>query len=205
MEQKLQELLDKIYTEGVAKGQEVASAMVRDAERNAERILDEARKEAREIRQQAREESEELRRNVASEIRLSAQQAINALRQQISRLIITEAASGPVHQAFSDGEFVKKIIETLIRNWRPGQDAQGGLSLLLPEKDREELGQYFSAKAREALNGSLQVNFDNKLENGFRIGPADGSYVISFTEKDFEAFFMDYLRPKTKALLYGDE
>ena len=74
---------------------------------------------------------------------------------------------------------------------------------MFTEKEREELGQYFSAKAREILNGSLEIRFDDKLESGFRIGPEDGSYLISFTEKDFQAFFSDYLRPKTKALLYG--
>ena len=64
-------------------------------------------------------------------------------------------------------------------------------------------GMYFSAKAREILDGTLAVNFDNRLAQGFRIGPADGRYVISFTDKDFETFFMDYLRPKTKELLYS--
>ena len=204
MEQKLQDLLDKIYTEGVAKGQEVASTIVRDAERKVERILEEALKEAREIREQAQEEAEELRRNVASELRLSAQQSIHVLQQQISHLIITEAVSEPVQKAFSDQEFIKKAIETLIQKWQPGQDAREGLSLLLPEEDKKTLGQYFTEKTRAALNGPLLVNFDNRLSNGFRIGPADGRYVISFTDKDFETFFTDYLRPKTKALLYGD-
>ena len=203
MEQKLQELLDKIYKEGVNKGQEVATTIVRDAERKAERILEQAHKEASEARRQAREEAEELKRNVASELRLSASQATHALQQQISHLITTRAVTEPVRQAFSDKEFIKKIIESLIDNWQPGQEGQGGLSLLLPEKDKEELGLYFAEKAREALNGPLLVNPDNRLENGFRIGPADGSYIISFTDKDFESFFMDYLRPKTKDLLYG--
>ena len=204
MEQKLQELLDKVYTEGVAKGQEVAATMVRDAERNAERILEEAQKEAAEIRRQAREEAEELKRNVASELRLSANQSIHALQQQISHLIIAEAATDPVQKAFSGQEFIKKIIETLIDKWEPGKEGQGGLALMLSEKEREGLGLYFSAKAREILDGTLVVNFDHRLDKGFRIGPADGRYVISFTDKDFETFFMDYLRPKTKELLYGN-
>ncbi len=205
MEQKLQELLDKVYTEGVAKGQEVANTMVRDAERKAARIVEEAEKEAGEIRQQAQDEAEELKRNVASELRLSASQAMNALKQRVSHIIVTKAISEPLQEAFSDERFLKSIIETLIRNWNPGQDSRGGLALLLPEKEEEALGRYFDEKAREILNGSLQVTFDNRLEKGFRIGPADGSYLISFTDKDFEAFFKEYLRPRTKALLYGEK
>ncbi len=204
MEQKLQELLDKVYSEGVAKGQEVASTMVRDAERKADHILEEAQKQADEIRRQAREEAEELRRNVASELRLSAQQSIDALQQQISHLIITKAVTEPTNQAFSDTEFIKKIIETLIRNWHTRADSGEGLALLLPAKEKEELGRYFSAKAKEAMDRTLEVKFSDKLDKGFRIGPADGRYVISFTDKDFETFFADYLRPKTKAILYGE-
>lgn len=205
MEQKLQELLDKVYSEGVAKGQEVASTIVRDAERKAEHILEEAQKQADEIRRQAREEAEELRLNVASELRLSAQQSINALQQQISRLIITKAVSEPTNRAFSDTDFIKRAVETLIRNWHSRGGGGEGLSLLLPEKEREALGQYFLAKTTEALDGTLEVTFSDKLDKGFRIGPADGRYVISFTEKDFETFFSDYLRPKTKAILYGED
>lgn len=205
MEHKVQELLEKIYEEGVAKGQEVAATVVRDAEREARRILEEAHKEADDARKQARAEAEELKQNVASELRLAAGQSISVLRQKISQLITAKAVSEPARQSFSDKEFIQHIIEALIRNWQAGQSGQEGLSLLLPDKERDELGKYFSAKAREALDGGLLVNFDNKLENGFRIGPADGRYVISFTEKDFETFFMDYLRPKTKALLYGSE
>lgn len=204
MENKLQELLDKVYREGVAKGEEVAAAIVKDAEREAKKILEEAEREAAQIRRQAREETEELKRNVTSELRLSAGQALSALRQKISGMIAAKAISEPIGQAFSDREFVKNMIETLIENWQAGQAASNHLSLLLPTQ-QEELHQYFKAKASALMNGTLQVDIDGKLERGFRIGPADGSYVLSFTDQDFETFLMEYLRPKTKEILYGME
>lgn len=204
MENKLQELLDKVYREGVAKGEEVAAAIVRDAERKAEKILEDAKREAAQIRRQAREETEELKRNVASELRLSAGQAISALRQNISGMIAAKVISEPVGQAFSDRAFIQKMIETLLQNWQSGQSTQAHLTLLLPP-EQEELYQYFTDKASDLMNGTLRVDIDGKLERGFRIGPADGSYVISFTDRDFETFLMDYLRPKTKEILYGDK
>lgn len=204
MEEKLQGLLDKIYQEGVAKGEDVASAIVKDAERKAGKILEEAEREAAEIRRQAREEVEELRRNVASELRLSAGQTIDALRQKISGLITLKAIAEPLDRSFSDQDFIRTTIEQLVQNWNPGKTAQNDLSLLLPAQ-QEELRQYFSAKAQELLNGTLRVELDRRLEKGFRIGPSDGRYVISFTDKDFEVFFMDYLRPKTREILYGND
>lgn len=203
MENKLQELLDKVYREGVAKGEEVAAAIVKDAEHKAEKILEDAKREAVQIRRQAQEETEELKRNVASELRLSAGQAISALRQKISGMIAAKVISEPVGHAFSDRAFIQKMIETLLQNWQSGQATQN-LTLLLPP-EQEELHQYFTAKASDLMNDTLQIDIDGKLEHGFRIGPALGSYVISFTDRDFETFLMDYLRPKTKEILYGVE
>lgn len=203
MEQKLQALLDKLYEEGVAKGQDVAAAVVKDAERKANKILEEAEKEAAEIRKQAQEEAEEMKRNVVSELHLTATQAISALKQKISHLITAEAIADPIHDTFSDEDFLKSIIETLIDNWRPTQDGSARISLLLPPEKGEALYRYFSAKAKQMMDDGIQVKIDQNLDDGFRIGPADGSYIVSFTEKDFEAFFMDFLRPRTKELLYG--
>ena len=43
------------------------------------------------------------------------------------------------------------------------------------------------------------------MKGGFKIGPADGSYKISFSEDDFENFFKSFLRPKTIEMLYPGE
>jgi len=202
MQDKLQALLDKIQKEGVAKGQDVAAALIKDAEAKADRIVQEAEQEAEAIRRQAREEAEELKRNVESELRLSASQAISALRQQISQLITAKAVAEPIQQSFEDEQFVKELIETLLRNWQANSNGAVSLRLLLPPDQQEQLQSYFSAKAKELMNGELQIQTDQRLENGFRIGPADGSYVLSFTDADFETFFMDYLRPTTKRVLF---
>ncbi len=205
MEQQLQTLLDKIYQEGVNKGQEKAEQLINEARQKADNILREAEKEADEIRKKAQKENEELSRNVTSELDLAARQSISALKQQISRLITSKIVSEPLHTTFSDEDFLKRTIEQLIQNWREQDDAPSQLSLFLPPDQEDKLYQYFSAKSKEVLNGGLEVNFDGKLTSGFRIGPSDGNYIISFTDKDFEAFFLDYLRPRTKKLLFNGE
>jgi len=203
MEEKLQTLLDKLYEEGVAKGQQTANTVVQDAERKAAGIIEEAKREADALRRQAREESEEMRRNVVSELQLSSQQAIAALRQQISGLITTRTVGEPLQRAFSDEAFLKDIIKHLIDKWQPVQDGGGKTVLLLPADKEETLYRYFDDKARDLMDKGLEIKIDHRLPTGFRIGPADGGYVVSFTEEAFEAFFMDYLRPRTKELLYG--
>lgn len=202
MEPKLQALLDKIYEEGVAKGEDVAAAIVHEAERKAQKILQEAEQEAKAVRERARRESEELQRNVNSELQLAAEQSLSALKQQITDLITRKAVSEPLRQAFTDQNFIKHTVADVITHWQQGE--RQGLVLRLPANTSEDLSRYLEAKSRELLDGSLTVDLDGKLTNGFRIGPADGNYLISFTDRDFEAFFLDYLRPRTRELLFND-
>ena len=202
MEQKLQSLLEKIQQEGVDKGQEVANSLINDAEQKAEDIVAAAERRAEEIQKQAEQEAEELKRNVTSELKLSAQQTVEALQQRITHLVNTKATASPTQEAFQDKDFLKGIIQSLIEHWQ--KEVEGATLRLSPEREKE-LYDYFSARAQDSLKEGLTVKPDSKLSEGFRIGPADGSYVVSFTEADFQAFFADFLRPRTKELLYGED
>lgn len=204
MESKLQELTNKIYNEGVEKANKEAASIIENAEKEAEKILENAKREAEKLQEKARLETEELRKNVASEVKMSTRQAISAVKQQITELITTRLVAEPVKEAFKDKDFLKDIIETVIRNWDP---KSGGidLALTLPKEDAQEIGSHFESKTHEALKNKVKVEFDEKMSGGFRIGPGDKSYVLSFTDDDFENFFKNYLRPRTTKLLYGGE
>lgn len=200
MEQKLQSLLERIQQEGIDKGQEVANSLINDAEQKAADIVSKAERRADEIRKQAEQEAEELRRNVTSELKLSAEQTVEALQQRITTLVTAKATGAPTQAAFQDKGFLKGIIQSLIEQWQ--KDGHGATLRLSPDQE-QELYEYFSARAQGTLKEGLVVKPDPKLSEGFRIGPADGSYVVSFTEADFQTFFADFLRPRTKELLYG--
>ncbi|MDN5328512.1 MAG: V/A-type H+/Na+-transporting ATPase subunit [Bacteroidales bacterium] len=204
MESKLQELTSRIYREGIEKASAEAAQIKEQASREAADMLENARREAHRIVEEAQKEAEELRRNVSNEIRLSTRQAMAALRQQITELITARMVEGPVKEAFNDREFIKKLIETIIKNWQSQNNGQG-MTVILPPAEEKELGAWLETKGRQLLTAGLEVVYDEKTGKGFRIGPADKSYIISFTEEDFENFFRAYLRPRTIKLLYGGE
>lgn len=198
----MQELTSKIYEEGIAKANEEAEKLISEARKEAENLKNKAKKEAEQIVEKAEKDAQELRKNVESEVKLSARQALSTIKQQITELIAVKATDEPVKEAFKDKDFIKNIIETTIKNWNPGKDAFD-LQLLLPKEDENSLGTYFEKKQKELLKGSLEIRFDDKLNAGFKIGPKDGRFLISFTDEDFENFFKNYLRPRTTQLLYG--
>ena len=205
MQNKLQELTEKIYREGISKGNAEAEAIIEKAKKEAEAILTEAKKESKSILDQARKKSEEIRNNGESELKLSARQSINALKQKIVDLINGESVHAAVKDAFQDNDFIKKILEATLKNWMSSPDKPADLSVLLPEKDAVAVEQYFARSAKTLLDKGLTIKPDTDLNAGFQIIPKDGSYKMSFTDKDFENFFKQYLRPRLMKLLFTGE
>ena len=87
MENKIQELTDKIYREGVEKGNEEARRLIANAQEEAKKIVEDAHKEAESIIVSSRKSADELTENTKSELKLFAGQAVNALKSEIATMV----------------------------------------------------------------------------------------------------------------------
>jgi len=205
MQNKLQELTEKIFKEGISKGNAEAEKIINDSKKQAEEIIVKAKKESDKIINDAKKKSDEIKSNSEAEFRLSSKQAINAFKQQITDLINGEIVSTSVKKVFEDKDFIKRLIETSIKNWEPASNKDADLTILLPEKQEKEIQQYFTKSVKDLLKRGIEIRFDSNLKSGFQIGPKNGSYKISFTEEDFINFFKQYLRPRLIKLLFAEE
>ena len=205
MENKVQLLTKKIYEEGVLKANEEAAKILADANEKAATLVKEAERKAFQLMEQAKRDSEELRQNINSEIRLAARQALSSLKQDVANAITFRASSAPLANAVSDQGFMKEIIEIAVRNWSQNGHSQADLALILPDNAQSQMDNYLSSSVKSLLDKGLELQFSKRLGNGFRIGPADGSYVVSFSENDFDNLFKEYLRPKTVELLFENK
>lgn len=203
MQNKLQELTEKIYNEGLTKGTEEANQLVNKAKEEASKILTDAKKNAEQIVAQAKKEAEDLKKNVETEVGISSKQVVSALKVDISKLIEAKVIQAPLIDALKDTDFIKMIIETAIKNWDPNSTDQIALNVLIPAAKEKELKEYLSTKVMATLNQKFEVVPDKNLKYGFKIGPKDGSYFISFSDKDFENLFREYMRPRIIEMLFG--
>lgn len=199
MQSKLQELTEKIYQEGLEKGNEEAKAIVEAAKKEASNIVEAAKKEASKIVDAAQKNAEVTKKNTESEISLSSKQAVNALKQQITDVLNSKVIDEATGKAF-DADFTKKIVETTLKNW--GKEQTSELEVLLPANLEKELASSLKKSVKELIEKGLEINFDASIKSGFQISPKDGSYKVSFTEEDFGNFFKQYLRPKLVELLF---
>ncbi len=203
MQNKLQELTEKIYSEGVAKGNEEAEKIVSEAKQEAEQIIKTAKQKADQIIKEAEKKSTELDKNTKSELQLTGKQIINKTKQSITQIITGNVVSEPVKEAVKDKDFIKSVIEKIAANWNIKDASSSDLEVILPEAQKKELDNYFKKEAKELLNKGVSFNFSNGLKSGFQISPKDGGFKVSFSEPEFESYFKEYLRPKLVELLFG--
>jgi len=201
MESKLQELTSKIYQEGVERAKHEGKEIVDKAREEADTLLSAARSEAERITNTAKQESEQLRQRVLSEVKLSGGQAVAALKQEITNLVSHAAFATATKDAFNDVQYVQGLIKDIIGQWNPGKTGQD-ISLILPEKTKVEMQKFLGAKAQELLTQGVAITFDNRFENGFKIGPKDNSFVLSFSDKEFTLLFQSYLKARTREILF---
>ena len=202
MNNRLQELTDKIYQEGISKGQEEADLIKNKANAEAAKILTDAKLEADQILIAANKKAADIKENTNSEIKLAARQAIEALKLEVVNLINGSITSEDIKAGISDIKFIQKTIEMMVKNWAANSRAELDMKILVPEKDEKILNDYFNSVAKGLLDNGFSIDSVNGLKTGFQVTPNKGGYKISFTDQDFIAFFQGYLRPKVVELLF---
>lgn len=203
MQTKVQELTDKLYSEGVEKAQKEADAIIKEAKEKASKIEKEAQKKAEKIEQDANADAEKLRQHVESELKMTVNQSVSALKQNLASLLTLKAIEPGVKELFSNTDFLKVLIEKIVKGWV--DKGQMDISVVLSEKEQTEMEKFFQNQLADELNKGLEIEYSNGIKSGFKVGPADKSYQISFTDEDFTNFLKSYLRPKTNELLFKEE
>ena len=201
MQNKLQELTDKLYNEGLSKGKQEGEALLQEATAKADSILAEARKEADGIIAKARKEAEELKTRVNADLKMAANQSIAATKQDIEKIVVAKITDKEVKTALSSADFLKEIITAVARNFNAAEPVD--LEVVLPESLKKEMEPFVAKELSSILKSGITASFSKKIGGGFTIGPKDGSYFISFTDDTFTDLISEYLRPAAKKILFG--
>ena len=188
MDTKIQELTDKIYKEGVEKGNEEAGRIIADANAQKQAIVSEAEAEAKRIVAAAQKQ--------AAELKLFATQAVEALKSEVVNLITGKITSSNVKAIVSDTAFMQKVILEMAKEWAKKE------AITIQTADADALTKYFEANAKSLLDGGVKIEKVSGKKADFTIVPADGSYKVSFGEDEFVAFFKEFLRPGLVEMLF---
>lgn len=201
MQDKLKELTNRLYAEGLSKGQEEGELILERAKKEAGEILEEARKEAARIIEKAHKDAGDFKTKVESDLKMASSQTIQATKKDVENLIISRVADEKISDALKTPEFLKEIIKSVAERFS-AESAQD-LSIVLPESLKKDLEPFVKEELAGALKNGVEAKFSKKIAGGFTIGPKNGGYFISLTDETFNELIGAYLRPVTKKLLFG--
>ncbi|MEG1663959.1 MAG: hypothetical protein RR066_07410 [Mucinivorans sp.] len=197
MENRLQQLTEKLYQEGLSKGQAEAEQILAQAKKEADAIVAQAQAKAQSTEASAQKAAAELMNNTKKEVQMASEQIFSELRSRIERMVTMETLSPVVSAAWSDGAFVKELILKAVSGFNP-TDAEP-VKVVVPEAFVEQI----KAVVADKFGKGVTVVTDSKVKVPFRIAPATGGYYVSFTDADFDALLKSYLRSNVVELLYG--
>jgi V/A-type H+-transporting ATPase subunit E len=198
MSDQLQDLLQKVYDEGVAKARAEADAILEKARADAEAIMAKAGAEAEKTVADAKKKAEDLSKNTDSDLKMAAQNTLSAVKQKLTDVFLAEAFDTKLREGFSDPQFLGKLIMEIVSAWK-----ESGGSITISQSMEGKLGDAFLASLKDSAAKGLKVEFAPQMKSGFAISPADGSYKLSFTDEDFANLFKSYLRPRSNKILFN--
>ena len=203
MQNKLQELTDKLYNEGLSKGKQEAEQLKKNAQAEAEKIIAEARAKADAILEEVKKEAEQTRIKVENDLRMASTQTITAIRHRVEQILTAKALNAPVKAVLSDGSIVKELIISVVKAFDAANPEPKELEVILPASLQKEFSEAVEKDILSEMSNGVEISYSKQIAAGFRIGPKDGGFIISFTEGDFERIIAQYLRPATKKLRFG--
>ena len=203
MQDKLQALTDRLYNEGLSKGKQDGEELLQKAHAEAEGIIAQAKAEAEKIIAQANKEAEELKTKVTADVKMAATQSIAVTKQEIEKMLVTNAATEGVKANMGNTAFVKELITNVVKAFNPANAAPVDLSLILPEALKAEVEPFVKNEIANQFKSEVKVDYSKKMNGGFKVAPKDGGYVLNFTDEEFTQLIANYLRPATKKILFG--
>lgn len=204
MQDKLQELTDKLYNEGLSKGKQEGEEILAKARKQAEDIIARANAEAEAIKAAAAKEAQDMKVKTEGDLKLASTQALTATRKGIEDLVISKIADSQITSSLTSAEFVKSLITTVAKAFNPDNQEPVDIALVLPENMRKEMEKFVDSELSKLINAGVEASFSKKITGGFNIGPKDGGYFISFSDETFRSLISEYLRPVTRKFLFGE-
>lgn len=196
MNNKIQELTEKLLNEGVEKGNAEAEKIVASANDKAAQIVADAKAKAEEIIAAAKKDAKGVEENTKNEIKMYAAQAVNALKSEIANVVCQKIVSETTAEVVGNKDFMNEFMLKMAEKWGAGEN------IVISTADAASLKALFLKKAKSLLDKGVKIEQVNGQKALFTVQPADGSYKVNFGEAEFEEYFKNFLRPQMVEMLF---
>ena len=199
MPQQVQELIDKIKTEGVQAADKKAKEIESSARTDAQKILSDAHTQAKQIIAAANTEARRIREVTQTALTQAARDTLLSLRREIEKILgrvvlnaLGEALSSE-HLAKILSEIIKKAVETNL--------AADDILVGLNPREVSALKDGFVAKLQKEVKKSITIQPREDIGTGFTISFDRGKSCFDFSDASLAEFLSGYLNSQIAEII----
>ncbi len=204
----VQQLIDRLQQEGVAKGQSDAESLIGEARRQSMEILDKTKQEADEMVRAAKVEAERTRLAGEEAIRLAGRDATLRLSEEL-RAGTVHTLKRLVGDSLKDTQFLRQLILEIAGQAVPGDGRQRMHLRLLNDTSMGEadeqadraLNQFARSLAGESLRDGLTFEVADSDVPGVRVQVVDDDLEIDLTTETLTHLLLKHLSPRIQMIL----
>ena len=197
----IESFVSKLKSDGVQAAQAQAADILDDARAEAQKIVDDAKAQAEKIAADAKTQADVTIEHGKTELALAARDALLKLRSSLQDAL-QAAVTGPVRDSVSDTEFLKRLIEDIVKRYMDANIASGGAVSIDVSKDMaDDLGAWAAQKLK-----SLTSDKDGKViletslrQAGFELNVT--GETLEFTEASVLSILMEMVGPSLRDLM----
>jgi len=192
MDVQLQELIDKIKSEGIKTAEQESARVLKEAEHKANDILADAHDEASSIIAKAKEEAHRFEQTAKEAVKQAGRNTILSLRTRVTEIFDAVIAE-ETKQAYSL-KVLEEAIVSLIKAW--SKEQVPNLQVLMSSSDLKKIEKQLKSRLAAELKKGVELKPFPQLQAGFRIAMKDGSAYYNFSDQGIAEILAEYLNPK---------
>jgi V/A-type H+-transporting ATPase subunit E len=197
----VEQLIDRLKSDGVAKGKHEADAILTDAKKQALELVDAAQREADQILSEAKDEAERLRKTSGQALQLAGRDAMLKLRESF-QLQFENRLRKLVGSSLREPDTLRKMILEVAGKNRP--DSLGGdMQLLLPQAAgaSDPLSSFVAGLTAEMLAEGVTFGVGEDVAAGVRVRLGDRDVDVDLSDEALAAFLSRFLIPRFRELM----
>jgi V/A-type H+-transporting ATPase subunit E len=212
----VEELIERLRDEGVAKGRSEAERIVADAEARARWIVSQAQDEASSLVDKARSEATLLKRSADDALQVAARDMLLSLRERLTHRFAGEVRR-LVGEQMQEPEFLKSLILAVAIRQSEMLGDDRDIEVLVPRRALDldelskdpgqlqegELTRYVLGLTDEMLREGITLRIAAPDQDGITARVVDDEIEVEVTANAVATLLLEHLQPRFRALLEG--
>lgn len=196
----VEDLIDRLKTDGVSKGKQEAEAIIADAKRQSLAIIDAARTEADQIISAAKAEAQRQQQAGNQALQLAGRDALLKLRESFQQQF-EHRLRKLIDKTLEDPQVLREMILEVVGKTRPPADAKAEVLLPANADGSDPLTAYVARLTAEMLREGVTFGVGEDIEAGVRVRLIEQDVEIDLSNEALAAFLSRFLVPRFRQVM----